>query len=131
MGGNEKDIICYNMQLRNTNNCFRFTVIIIVMIMMRIIFMLNNSINNLINTQIMKNKVLYCYSFNPSDQIISDCWVDRLTVHYSGSTLLIIWDGRYIILYFYWIFTPKCDGNYVLRCVKFVQPGLSFGNSVF
>jgi len=90
MGGNEKDIICYNMQLRNTNNCFRFTVIIIVMIMMRIIFMLNNSINNLINTQIMKNKVLYCYSFNPSDQIISDCSGDRLTVHHSGSTLLII-----------------------------------------
>ena len=58
MGSNE-DIICYNIQLRNTNIFFRFTVIIIVMIMMTIIFMLNNRNNNLINPQILKNKMLY------------------------------------------------------------------------
>jgi hypothetical protein len=56
--GRDEDIICYNIQLRNTNNCFRFTVIIILMIMMTIIFMLNNSNNNLINPQIVNNKLL-------------------------------------------------------------------------
>jgi hypothetical protein len=60
VGRNEKDIICYNIELRNSDNFFRFTVIIIVMIMMTIIFMLNSSNNNsLINPQIAKNKVLY------------------------------------------------------------------------